>query len=168
MIKIRNIQKKDADACMDLEWECFDDNYNTKDISKDTIHLLNESLVAVDSLNDDKIVGACITYIDFQEYFSSALKEYLFEPESKMLLTHISLLAVTKEYRNKKIGQQLIEKTIENVRAHSNVVILEVSSQNPNAVRFYEKMGFIRYNTLKNYYHTDDGNVDGYLMIKYI
>lgn len=55
--------------------------------------------------------------------------------------TFIEMLFIDSIYRNKGYGKQLIEYAIK----HEHAQEVSVNEQNPNAIGFYEKMGFIIY-----------------------
>ncbi|HKO76570.1 MAG TPA: GNAT family N-acetyltransferase [Flavobacterium sp.] len=58
----------------------------------------------------------------------------------------IERIYVLKEFHGKKIGQILYEKTIELARARNlDYVWLGVWEQNPKAIRFYKKNGFVAF-----------------------
>lgn len=66
-------------------------------------------------------------------------------------------IAVKKEYQNKKIGTQLIDKVIDEARKNGvKTLSLEVDSLNNKAVEFYKKKGFVVTNIRKNYYKNND------------
>ena len=73
----------------------------------------------------------------------------------------LSYIEVKEEYRNNKIGSRLIEYLIDlgKQKGITNIT-LEVRKNNDNALKLYEKYGFVVVATRKSYY---DG-VDGYLM----
>jgi GNAT superfamily N-acetyltransferase len=55
----------------------------------------------------------------------------------------IEAIAVDKKYRNKKIGTKLIKKAIEFAKSKKyKRIILNVVNTNPNAKRFYLRLGF--------------------------
>ncbi len=83
------------------------------------------------------------------------------------LVDHFDLLsiAVAKEYRGKKIASMLLDKLF-NTCNHINVsdIFLEVRCSNFVAIKFYEKNGFEKISTRKNYYA--DTNEDAYIYLK--
>lgn len=54
---------------------------------------------------------------------------------------HIRLLFVDKRYQNKKIGTKLIKKSFEALKVYTKFVTVQAT---PNAVNFYQKIGFIK------------------------
>lgn len=75
----------------------------------------------------------------------------------------VLLLAVKDDYRNRKIGTQLMISYIESVRSRSNMIRLEVRSNNLAAQTFYFKLGFRFIGIVGNYYRNGDS---AYIMIK--
>lgn len=64
-------------------------------------------------------------------------------------LYEIMKIAVKKEFRNKKIGEQLINFYLNNWEQN---LFLEVRESNEIARYFYEKIGFVSVGKRKNYY----------------
>ncbi len=99
-------------------------------------------------------------------------KIYVYEEESKVVgFLHISKLyetidiiniAVDPNYRNKKIGSNLLDYMISDTLNDIKKFILEVNVSNKAAFNLYKKFGFKVINTRKNYYQ----NEDAYLMVK--
>ena len=75
---------------------------------------------------------------------------------------HVVSVAVLEEHRKKGIGRALVEEAIAGVKIKkADELYLEVRCSNNEAVRLYEKMGFIIKQRIKSYYR--DGE-DAYLM----
>ncbi|WP_316506342.1 N-acetyltransferase [Nitrosopumilus sp.] len=75
---------------------------------------------------------------------------------------HVVSVAVLDEYRKKGIGRALVEESVKGVRLRKcDEFYLEVRCSNNDAVRLYEKLGFIIKQQLNAYYR--DGE-DAYLM----
>jgi [ribosomal protein S18]-alanine N-acetyltransferase len=75
---------------------------------------------------------------------------------------HVVSVAVLDEHRKKGIGRTLVEESLKGVQIKKcDELYLEVRCSNNEAVRLYEKMGFIIKQRLKSYYR--DGE-DAYLM----
>lgn len=80
--------------------------------------------------------------------FDKDVKGYLILHDSYDLY-EIMKIAVKKEFRNKKIGEQLINFYLNN---WDQSLFLEVRESNKVAMYFYEKIGFINVGKRKNYY----------------
>ena len=65
---------------------------------------------------------------------------------------------VKNEYRNRKIGTFMLKYLIDFAR-NNNIynITLEVDENNINAIKLYEKCGFIKKAIRKNYYNNSDG-----------
>jgi len=75
---------------------------------------------------------------------------------------HMVSIAVLDEYRKKGIGKALVEESVNGVKLKKcDEFYLEVRSSNNDAVRLYEKLGFVIRQKLDAYYR--DGE-DAYLM----
>lgn len=80
--------------------------------------------------------------------FDEDVKGYLILHDSYDLY-EIMKIAVKKEFRNKKIGEQLINFYLNNWEQN---LFLEVRESNEIARCFYEKIGFVSVGKRKNYY----------------
>ncbi len=75
---------------------------------------------------------------------------------------HVVSIAVLDEYRKKGIGRGLVEESVKGVKLKNcDEFYLEVRCSNNEAVRLYEKLGFVIRQQLNTYYR--DGE-DAYLM----
>ncbi len=75
---------------------------------------------------------------------------------------HVVSVAVLDEFRNKGIGRALVEESVKGIRSRKcDEFYLEVRCSNNEAVRLYEKLGFVIRQQLNAYYR--DGE-DAYLM----
>ncbi len=75
---------------------------------------------------------------------------------------HVVSVAVLPEYRQRGIGRALVEESMAGVKLKkSDELYLEVRCSNNEAIRLYEKLGFVIKQRLKAYYR--DGE-DAYLM----
>ena len=75
---------------------------------------------------------------------------------------HVVSIAVLDDYRKKGIGNALVEESVNGVKLRKcDEFYLEVRCSNNDAVRLYEKLGFIIKQQLNAYYR--DGE-DAYLM----
>ena len=73
-------------------------------------------------------------------------------------IDNIDLLSiiVDESYRRHKIASNLVNYLIDNYCYQDKTITLEVSSNNKEAICFYENMGFKTVNIRKNYYHDSD------------
>jgi ribosomal-protein-alanine N-acetyltransferase len=103
---------------------------------------------------EKKLVGYIMCKI---EYGFSNFKKLGFVKKG-----HVVSVAVLPEYRRKGIGEGLVQETIVGIKLKKcDELYLEVRCSNNEAVKLYEKLGFIIKQRLKAYYR--DGE-DAYLM----
>ncbi|MGB6785873.1 MAG: ribosomal protein S18-alanine N-acetyltransferase [Nitrosotalea sp.] len=103
---------------------------------------------------EQKLVGYIMCKI---EYGFSNFKKLGFVKKG-----HVVSIAVLPEHRQKGIGRALVEEAIVGVKLKkSDELYLEVRCSNNEAIKLYEKLGFIIKQRLKAYYR--DGE-DAYLM----
>jgi len=71
-------------------------------------------------------------------------------------------IAVKKSYWNQGIGTMLLEQILDFAKnvAKSEIVSLEVRSDNKSAIRLYEKFGFKKIGTFKGYFKINESLVD--------
>lgn len=69
-------------------------------------------------------------------------------------------IIIKNEFRNQGLGSSLINYAI--CANNLKKLNLEVRENNINAIKFYEKLGFVKVRTIKNYY----GNENAFFMIK--
>ena len=75
---------------------------------------------------------------------------------------HVVSIAVLDDYRKRGIGRVLVEESVKGVKSRKcDEFYLEVRCSNNDAVRLYEKLGFVIRQQLNTYYR--DGE-DAYLM----
>lgn len=66
-------------------------------------------------------------------------------------------IAVLPQYRGQGKGSALMNMFISRCSREAERIFLEVRASNKAAIALYEKFGFIRIGTRKNYYGDDDG-----------
>ena len=140
MIKYRLAQKKDFEAVLALENECFKEPYSRKELEYEfNENPVNKIIVAEDD-------GMVIGFIDYLITFNSAT---------------IMQVAVTKNYRSIGIATQLLSemensfpKEIEDL---VETVTLEVRVSNKAAVNLYTKNGY-KIVVVKSHYYKDGEN----------
>lgn len=100
------------------------------------------------ALHDNKIVGLAL----YDKRTSNI------DPSENVMT--LCLLGVKKEYQNQKIATNLIKISL----SRYECVYLHVNFKNLNAIHLYEKVGFRKVSTLKNYY----GNGSHAYYMKYL
>ena len=133
---------KDLNKIYDLELESYDFPW-TKEILRDCILYKYDSFVV---FFNENLVGYIIAKITYPE-------------------THILNLTVKKSFRKKGIGRSLIELLISEARLrNSENIILEVRVDNIQAQSLYKKLNFEIIGTRKDYYESENGREDAYVL----
>lgn len=79
---------------------------------------------------------------------------------------HITTVAVSPDHRRQGLGRQLMEELSHRAKARGAVCsTLEVRVSNASAIELYEKLGYVRAATRKNYY--PDNKEDAVVMWLY-
>ena len=133
---------KDLNKIYDLEIESYEFPW-TKEILRDCILYKYDSFAVFFNNN---LVGYIIAKITYPE-------------------THILNLTVKKNFRKKGIGKSLIELIISEARLrNSENIILEVRVDNIQAQSLYKKLNFEIIGTRKDYYESENGREDAYVL----
>ena len=133
---------KDLNKIHNLELESYDFPW-TKEILRDCILYKYDSFAV---FFNDNLVGYIISKITYPE-------------------THILNLTVKKNFRKIGIGKSLVELIISDARLrNSENIILEVRAGNIQAQSLYKKLNFQRIGTRKDYYESENGREDAYVL----
>lgn len=121
-----------AQSVAELEKRCFSDPWSLNSILSEVNNPLSAWIVA---LSDDKVVG----YVGSQSVLGWA---------------DMMNLAVHPEHRGQGIGEQLVLRLIDHLKAQKvTCLTLEVRLSNWPARALYEKLGFLVVGRRPNYYH---------------
>ncbi len=108
------------------------------------------------------------TNFSFGAFYNKSLVSFiignLFNIE-KISEYEILLLYVSKRFRKKGLGTQLINKIKEN-NSRLKKIYLEVAKNNSEGISFYSKMKFKTINTRKNYFLINNKRIDAFAMSK--
>ena len=113
------------------------ENFDKKVESKYFEEILSNTQYTVYYMKKSEKVSGYIIYYDTFDSFD------LFE------------IAIKKEFQNKGLGKELLEKTIDrlfNEEKYKKTVFLEVNENNFSAVKLYKKNNFKEISLRKNYY----------------
>jgi len=113
-----------------------------------------------------EILRDCIlyNYDSYSVFFEKSLVGYIISKISYPE-THILNLTVEKTFRNNGIGESLIKLIINDARIrNSQDIILEVRSSNIVAQYLYEKLSFKKIGIRKDYYESDNGREDAFVL----
>ena len=116
-----------------LEQEIFIESYYTFETLKDMVNKKEYKILVF----DEDVKGYLILHDSYDLY-------------------EIMKIAVKKEFRNKKIGEQLINFYLNNWEQN---LFLEVRESNEIARCFYEKIGFVSVGKRKNYYTNGETSI---------
>lgn len=145
MIVIRNFRKEDLPQIISLVYETFSEMYSEEIYIEMHEKWEGGMMVAEDS---GKIIGFLFGVLQFPK-------------EARILV-----LAIDKNYRNKKIGSFILKEFIDRaILKDARIISLEVKVQNEKAIRFYQRFGFEISHLIEHYYK--DGG-DAYLMQKFV
>ena len=148
---IRRCEPEDIIPVMEINMKTLPEHYSDY-FYESLLSELPESFIVAEI--DKKLVGYIMCKI---EYGFSNFKKLGFVKKG-----HVVSVAVLEEYRKKGIGRVLVEEAMSGIKIKkSDELYLEVRCSNNEAVRLYEKIGFIIKQRLKAYYR--DGE-DAYLM----
>ena len=119
------------------------------------------SIQIINQLNKD-------TNLSFGAFYNETLVSFiignLFNIE-KISEYEILLLYVSKHFRKKGLGTQLINKIKEN-NSRLKKIYLEVSKNNSEGIAFYTRMKFKTIYTRKNYFLINNKKIDAFAMSK--
>ena len=137
MIEIREMRVDDLFWVAEMEKQIFSIPWSQKAFRES---LDSENTIYIVAIEDEKVLGYVGMYISFEE-------------------GNITNVAVSPNYRRKKIGQKLILKILEKAKQKGvTAVILEVRETNVAAISLYEKMGFVEAGIRKNFYEKPTEN----------
>lgn len=148
---IRRCDPSDIIPVMEINMKTLPEHYSDY-FYESLLAELPEAFLVAEA--ERKLVGYIMCKI---EYGFSNFKKLGFVKKG-----HVVSVAVLPENRQKGIGRALVEEAISGVKLkRSDELYLEVRCSNNEAIKLYEKLGFIIKHRLKAYYR--DGE-DAYLM----
>ena len=143
-MEILKINKEDLDIIYNIDNENFVyDSYNIDTINK---FFLDNNTLFLKIIQNNEIVGYSIVL--------------LIKPDAELLK-----ICIKENYRSLGYAKKLLDFNIDYLKKNNyDCIFLEVRSDNYNAIKLYDKLGFIKYNERKKYYK--DTNVDALLYKK--
>ena len=143
-MEILKINKEDLDIIYNIDNENFVyDSYNIDTINK---FFLDNNTLFLKIIQNNEIVGYSIVL--------------LIKPDAELLK-----ICIKDNYRSLGYAKKLLDYNINYLKNNNyDCIFLEVRSDNYNAIKLYDKLGFIKYNERKKYYK--DTNVDALLYKK--
>lgn len=113
----------------------------------------------IKEINDYSIIDICdfkFSYNEFEKVYGYYLNDTLVGVIDFSLIydrIELNYIFVEKEYRRMGIASRMMEFMI----SYNLSISLEVDETNENAIKLYEKYGFIKSAKRKNYYGANDG-----------
>tara|TARA_B100001057_G_scaffold405525_1_gene418529 strand:+ start:6416 stop:6877 length:462 start_codon:yes stop_codon:yes gene_type:complete len=143
------------------------DLYNIIPMSIDDLsNVHNLEIESYDFPWTKEILRDCILYKydAFTIYFNNILVGYIIAkiafPE-----THILNLTIRKNFRKKRLGTSLIKLIInDSIIRGTEDIILEVRVNNHDAIALYQKLDFKKVGVRKDYYESEEGREDAYVL----
>lgn len=136
-LHIEPAQARDADAVAALHARSFYRGWPRQDIESYLLDTDTPTLVACDAKR--KIAGFAMLRLLGDD-------------------VELMTIAVEPKFRGKGVGRALLNACFEDLRmTPSRRMILEVATDNPAAIRLYEKLGFSRLSERQGYYARPDG-----------
>lgn len=134
-IQLRQAKVGDIPAILEIEQECFhEDSFSREQF----VYLICRSKGTF--------------YVVVEQERMIAYVSLLFHAGTRYL--RIYSIAVHPDYRGRKLGQLLMERTIETaLDCRAVKITLEVKESNTPAIKLYMKNGFIPVGVKPNYYH---------------
>ena len=138
-IEVRDMVNSDIDRVMEIEKLCFKAPWGREDIFRE-INDNKLSIMTVITIND-VVVGFC----DYWNTFDSGT---------------ICQIAIHPDYQHQSLGSRLFEEVLKDAKAKKiKTLTLEVRESNHNAIRFYQKFGFIVSLVKEKYYSNGENAI---------
>ena len=136
------------------------------DIKKTSIEKINllENEAFENLLNSSKINKS---FISKAEGFSIKQRFYIGHIYANMVSDQADIISfiIKDKYRRQGFGTVLFDKFISTLKSKGvREFFLEVSEKNVGAQKFYNRFGFIKIGSRKNYYKTNLGKQNAYLL----
>tara|TARA_B100000886_G_scaffold40500_1_gene25072 strand:- start:38 stop:478 length:441 start_codon:yes stop_codon:yes gene_type:complete len=130
MISIKNIDEKDIDLCYELDSNTIA-LWSKKQWAKE---FKKEGIKVFGLLFSNLLIGICVFHVVLDE-------------------AHINFFVINEKYRKRGFGSFLMKKIIKQCeKLRINKLILEVSSTNDIAEKFYSRFEFFTVGIRKSYY----------------
>ncbi|MHA1265643.1 MAG: GNAT family N-acetyltransferase [Candidatus Helarchaeota archaeon] len=141
--KIREFREEYLDEVIQINRICLPENYPSFFFMSIYYKFPKSFKVALNS--EAKVCGYCMWRIE------KGLSNFALRWTRK---AHLVSIAVLEEYRRKGIGEALLLKGMQSMKEDYNAseFILEVRVSNTPAIALYEKHGYTKIKTLKEYY----------------
>ncbi len=135
--------------------DAFEKDNNAQDFKTYLDAAFNKKQIVEELLNPDSEFYFVYNDEDMVGYFKINQNEAQAEPFGNDAL-ELSRIYVLKEYQGQQLGKHILERIVEKARQmHKAWLWLGVWQRNVNAVRFYERHGFSKFDTHSFYIGND-------------
>ena len=148
-MKIRKVIIQDIENLKEIGKLTFAETFSSDNSEEDMLKYLEEGFSTEKLKKELKDENAEFYFAELDENVIGYLKVNFGQSQTEIKdknSLEIERIYVLKEFHGKKVGQILYDKAIELAREkNAEYVWLGVWEQNPRAIRFYEKNGFVAF-----------------------
>ena len=148
-IKLRKVNVNDIDQLQKISKQTFLETFAAGNKEENITRYLEEGFAAEKLAEEVKSENSEFYFAQFGDEIIGYLKLNSGDSQTELKdqkALEIERIYVLKEYLGKKVGQVLYEKALEVARqGNADYVWLGVWEENPRAIRFYMKNGFIEF-----------------------
>lgn len=146
---IRKVQHQEIDKLQSIGKATFLETFSTSNSAENMQEYLDKGFDFQKLSAELKDENAAFYFAELDEEIIGYLKVNSGESQTEIKDTaglEIERIYVLNAYHGKKVGQLLFEKALEIARSRkASYVWLGVWEENPRAIRFYEKNGFVAF-----------------------
>lgn len=146
-VKIRNVSLDDIEQLQKISRRTFSEAFSSNNKEENIAQYLEEGFAAAKLAEEIRNENSEFWFAEIDDEVVGYLKVNLGNAQTELKdeeAIEIERIYVLKEYHGQKVGQSLYEKAIEVARQrNAEYVWLGVWEENPRAIRFYEKNGFV-------------------------
>lgn len=148
-MKIRKVNIQDIEKLKEIGKLTFAETFATKNSEEDMREYLDEAFSTEKLQAELTDKNAEFFFAELDDRVIGYLKLNYGQSQTEIRdakALEIERIYVLKEFHGKKVGQRLYDKALELAKAKSVAYVwLGVWEQNPRAIRFYEKNGFVAF-----------------------
>lgn len=148
-MKIRKVNIQDIEKLKEIGKLTFAETFASKNSEEDMLEYLDKAFSTEKLQAELTDKNAEFFFAELDDGVIGYLKVNYGQSQTEIRdakALEIERIYVLKEFHGKKVGQRLYDKAIELAKAKSVAYVwLGVWEQNPRAIRFYEKNGFVAF-----------------------